>query len=90
MDTWSIRFVSHQLRFLIVRTDTTSLAQFTQAISNKRTDAWGGSVENRIKFGLGAIDAAVSVFGPEKVGIRLSPWGRFQDMLDDVSRLEAG
>jgi 2,4-dienoyl-CoA reductase-like NADH-dependent reductase (Old Yellow Enzyme family) len=43
-------------------------------------------VANRIRFGLGAIEAAVSVFGPEKVGIRLSPWGRFQDMLEDVSR----
>jgi len=59
------------------------LDQFLQNVSNKRTDAYGGSLENRARFTLRAIEAVVQVYGQERVGIRFSPWGRFQDMLDD-------
>lgn len=49
------------------------LEQFTRDSSNKRTDEYGGSIENRIRFTLEVVDAAISVWGKDRVGIRLSP-----------------
>jgi N-ethylmaleimide reductase len=49
------------------------LEQFIRDSSNKRTDEFGDSIENRIRFTLAAVDAAISVFGAGRVGIRLSP-----------------
>ena len=54
--------------------------QFTQDVSNHRTDAWGGSVEKRSRFGLEVAKAVVEAVGSEKVGIRLSPFSTFQGM----------
>ena len=52
--------------------------QFTQDVSNRRTDEWGGNIENRIRFGLEVIKKVASVVGEERVGIRLSPFSTFQ------------
>jgi N-ethylmaleimide reductase len=49
------------------------LEQFIRDCINKRSDEFGGSIENRIHFTLAAVDAAISVFGAGRVGIRLSP-----------------
>ncbi|KIW10861.1 hypothetical protein PV08_10160 [Exophiala spinifera] len=58
--------------------------QFLQDGVNTRTDAYGGSVENRSRFGLEVARAVVDAVGPEKVGIRLSPFSTFQGMkMDD-------
>ncbi|KAF2093188.1 NADPH dehydrogenase [Rhizodiscina lignyota] len=54
--------------------------QFTQDTSNKRTDKWGGSIENRSRFGLEVASAVVNAIGKEKTGIRLSPFSEFQAM----------
>lgn len=54
--------------------------QFTQDTCNKRTDAWGGSVEKRSRFGLEVIKAVVDAVGAKRVGIRLSPFSTFQGM----------
>lgn len=54
--------------------------QFTQDTANKRTDKWGGSVENRSRFGLEVTKAVVEAVGAERTGIRLSPWSSFQGM----------
>ncbi|KAF9890364.1 hypothetical protein FE257_006031 [Aspergillus nanangensis] len=54
--------------------------QFTQDVSNVRTDSWGGSIENRSRFALEVTRAVVSAIGNDRTAIRLSPWGRFQDM----------
>ncbi|KAK4552800.1 hypothetical protein LTR86_010134 [Recurvomyces mirabilis] len=54
--------------------------QFTQDNSNKRTDAWGGSVEKRARFCLEVSKAVVDAVGADKTGIRLSPWSTFQGM----------
>jgi NADPH2 dehydrogenase len=52
--------------------------QFLQDTSNARTDEYGGSVENRSRFGLRIVDEVVKAVGEEKTGVRLSPWNRFQ------------
>ena len=54
--------------------------QFLQDVSNKRTDAYGGSIENRARFALEVMDSVVAAVGQSKTAIRLSPWGRYQDM----------
>lgn len=51
--------------------------QFTQTTSNKRTDEYGGSVENRARFALEVVEAVIKTVGEQKVGLRLSPWGKF-------------
>ena len=52
--------------------------QFLQDVSNKRTDVYGGSLENRARFCLEVVDAVVNEIGAERTGIRFSPWGTFQ------------
>ena len=49
------------------------LEQFTRESTNLRTDAYGGPIVNRIRLTLEVVDAAVAVWGRERVGIRLSP-----------------
>ncbi|KAJ3726584.1 hypothetical protein FB446DRAFT_664846 [Lentinula raphanica] len=54
--------------------------QFLQDVSNDRTDEYGGSIENRARFGLEVMDAIVKAVGPERAAIRISPWSTFQGM----------
>ncbi|KAJ4391816.1 hypothetical protein N0V93_005436 [Gnomoniopsis smithogilvyi] len=54
--------------------------QFLQDVSNKRTDAWGGSIENRARFALEVTKAVAEAVGADRTGIRLSPFSTFQDM----------
>src|SRR5690606_13103729 len=56
------------------------LEQFLNPNANARTDAYGGSVSNRVRFVLDTIDAVVAAIGSEKVGIRLSPYSTFNSM----------
>ncbi|KAK1703332.1 NADH:flavin oxidoreductase/NADH oxidase [Colletotrichum lupini] len=54
------------------------LDQFLSDFVNKRTDKWGGSIENRARLLLEVIKAVVEVIGAEKVALRLSPYASFQ------------
>jgi len=56
------------------------MEQFIRPNSNQRSDAYGGGIENRARFVLEAADAAIAAIGKDKVGIRLSPYGVFNDM----------
>jgi len=56
------------------------LEQFIRPTSNQRTDRYGGSIENRARFVLEVVEAAVTAIGKNRVGIRLSPYGVFNDM----------
>ncbi len=56
--------------------------QFLQDGSNKRTDAYGGPVENRSRFLLEVVKAMVSVWGGDRVAVRLGPGGTFNGMSD--------
>lgn len=57
--------------------------QFLQSVSNKRTDEYGGSVENRIRFALEVVAAVSKEIGEERVGIRMSPFSVFQGMREE-------
>lgn len=56
--------------------------QFLQSNSNRRTDAYGGSVENRTRFLLEIVEAVTSVWGAERVGVRIGPSNTFGGMGD--------
>jgi len=58
------------------------LDQFLRSGTNTRTDDYGGSVANRARLTLEVAAAVVSVWGSDRVGIRLSPGGVFNDMTD--------
>ncbi len=51
------------------------LDQFLQDSSNKRTDQYGGPIENRARLLLEVVDAAIEVWGPGRVGVHLAPRG---------------
>lgn len=54
--------------------------QFLRTNSNKRTDNYGGSRENRMRFLLEVVDAVIAAIGADKVGVRLAPFITFKDM----------
>lgn len=56
--------------------------QFLRDGTNRRTDRWGGPVENRARFLLEVTEAAADVWGADRVGVRLSPLSGFNDMGD--------
>ncbi|KAK1240361.1 hypothetical protein MKX07_004389 [Trichoderma sp. CBMAI-0711] len=56
------------------------LDQFIQDVSNKRTDEYGGSIEDRNRLVVEIAQAVSDAVGAERVGIKLSPWSDFQGM----------
>jgi N-ethylmaleimide reductase len=58
------------------------LDQFLQDGSNKRTDDYGGSIENRSRLLLQVVEAVASIWGGDRVGVRLGPGGTWNAMSD--------
>lgn len=56
------------------------LEQFINPHVNTRNDEYGGSINNRLRFVLEVVDAAIKTIGKDKVGIRLSPFNTFNSM----------
>lgn len=56
------------------------IEQFLSPDSNLRTDEYGGSIENRCKFAIEVTQKVVEAIGKDKVGIRISPYGAFNDI----------
>lgn len=56
------------------------LEQFLRPNTNIRTDGYGGSIEKRARFVLEVVDAVIQAIGKDKVGIRISPFGIFNNM----------
>ena len=59
------------------------LDQFINSRTNQRTDQYGGSVENRARLLMEVVEAVCEVWGADRVGVRLSPLGAFNDVGDD-------
>jgi N-ethylmaleimide reductase len=57
--------------------------QFLNVASNLRKDSWGGSVPNRIRFALEVAKKVGEAIGFDRLGIRISPYGAFNDMKED-------
>ena len=58
-------------------------AQFVSTGTNQRSDRWGGSLENRLRFVLGVLKAMTTVDGADRVGMRICPGNPFNDLHDD-------
>ncbi|GAC1413815.1 MAG: alkene reductase [Burkholderiaceae bacterium] len=58
------------------------LDQFLRDKTNQRTDAYGGSIENRARLLMEVTAAVVAVWGGQRVGVRLSPLSTFGDIAD--------
>ena len=56
------------------------LEQFIRPNTNQRIDRYGGAIENRARFVLEVAEAVIAAIGKDMVGIRLSPYGVFNDM----------
>ena len=57
--------------------------QFLQTGSNQRSDSYGGSAANRVRFLTEVVERVIKAWDKERVGVRLSPLGKFNDMRDD-------
>lgn len=57
--------------------------QFMSTGSNHRTDAYGGSLENRLRFSIEALEAMIEELGAARVGMRICPGNPFNDCHDD-------
>jgi N-ethylmaleimide reductase len=64
--------------------------QFLQDGTNKRTDEYGGPIENRARFMLEVTQAAVSVWGADRVGVRISPSSTYGSMSDSDTQATFG
>ena len=60
------------------------LDQFLRDGTNHRRDAYGGSIQNRARLLLEVVDAVSAVWGADRVGVRLSPVGSFNDIADST------
>ena len=58
------------------------LDQFLQDKTNQRTDRYGGSIENRMRLLGEVIESVAKVYPSDRIGVRLSPYGSFNDMAD--------
>lgn len=59
------------------------LDQFINSSTNRRTDKYGGPIENRARLLMEVVDSVRKVWSSDRVGVRLSPLGTFNDMADD-------
>jgi N-ethylmaleimide reductase len=60
--------------------------QFLQDNSNKRTDRYGGTIENRARLLFEVVEALVAIWGADRVGVRMAPSGTFNGMADSNPR----
>lgn len=58
--------------------------QFLNAATNHRTDTWGGSVTNRIRFAVEIAKGAAKAIGADRIGMRISPYGVFNGTAPDA------
>ncbi len=58
------------------------LDEFLRDGSNRRTGPYGGPIENRARLLLEVVDAVISVWGADRVGVRISPLNSYNDMKD--------
>ncbi|MEU9861130.1 alkene reductase [Streptomyces sp. NPDC047971] len=57
--------------------------QFLAPETNLRSDAWGGTVEGRIRFAVEVVTAVAEAIGGHRVGLRISPGNRYNDIVED-------
>lgn len=64
--------------------------QFLRDGSNRRTDAYGGTVENRARLLLEVTESVIQIYGADRVGVRLSPLSAYNSMADSAPQATFG
>jgi N-ethylmaleimide reductase len=64
--------------------------QFINSSTNRRADAYGGTVEHRARLLIEIVEAVSEIWGPDRVGVRLSPLGKMNDISDDNPEMTFG
>ena len=64
------------------------MEQFLNPSSNHRTDAYGGSIENRARFVVDLLTSVSDAIGPDRVGIRVSPYSFINDLVGEYPGME--
>ena len=64
--------------------------QFLSPLVNRRTDEFGGSVENRARFLRLVIEAVLTVFPQERIGVRISPYAAYNNATDPAAAVTYG
>ncbi|HVJ89227.1 MAG TPA: alkene reductase [Labilithrix sp.] len=64
------------------------IEQFLNTAANQRTDAWGGSVENRLRFVLEIAKRSAAKIGGDRLGIRVSPYSNGGGLRSDDDAVE--
>jgi N-ethylmaleimide reductase len=59
------------------------IEQFAASNTNRRTDKWGGSYKNRLRFLREIIESVATVYDKSKMGVRFSPYGTFDDIHEE-------
>ncbi len=59
--------------------------QFLSENANRRTDLYGGTIENRIRFAVEVAAAVAQEIGPDRTGIRISPGNKFNDIVEGAT-----
>ncbi|MET3970613.1 alkene reductase [Bradyrhizobium sp. S3.9.1] len=59
------------------------LDQFIETGTNRRTDTYGGPVENRARLLFEVAEALMPIWGPDRIGVRISPMGKLNDIHDE-------
>ena len=59
------------------------LDQFIESGTNRRNDTYGGTVESRTRLLFEVVEALTPVWGPDRIGVRISPLGKLNDIHDD-------
>lgn len=58
--------------------------QYIESSTNHRSDAYGGTVQNRVRLLLEIVEALIPILGADRIGVRLSPLGKMNDISDDT------
>jgi N-ethylmaleimide reductase len=59
------------------------LDQFIETGTNRRTDTYGGPAENRTRLLFEIVEALITIWGPDRIGVRISPMGKMNDIYDE-------
>ena len=59
-------------------------SQFINSNANKRTDAYGGSIANRARFAVEALESIIAAIGADRVGVKVSPWIALHGVEDET------
>jgi len=72
--------LTNRLSVLVHAASGCLVQQFLDSTSNERIDEWGGNIPNRCRFGLEVVQALIEIWGADRVRIKVTPSGGYNDV----------